>query len=70
VFENRVLTIFGLKKDEMMGGWRNLHKTELHSLPSIIRIMKLRMRWMGHVVQIGHKRNAYRLLVGKPEEGV
>jgi hypothetical protein len=26
-----------------------------------------RMRWAGHVARIGKKRNAYRLLVGKPE---
>jgi hypothetical protein len=25
------------------------------------------MRWAGHVAQTGEKRNAYRLLVGKPE---
>jgi hypothetical protein len=25
------------------------------------------MRWAGHVARIGKKRNAYRLLVGKPE---
>jgi hypothetical protein len=25
------------------------------------------MRWSGHVAQMGEKRNAYRLLVGKPE---
>jgi hypothetical protein len=25
------------------------------------------MRWTGHVVRMGVKRNAYRLLVGKPE---
>jgi hypothetical protein len=36
--------------------------------PSIIRIMKARrMRWAGHVVRMAEKRNAYRLLVGKPE---
>jgi hypothetical protein len=28
-----------------------------------------RMRWAGHVARIGEKRNAYRLLVGKPEGG-
>jgi hypothetical protein len=48
-----------------------LHNEELHDLytsPSIIRIIKLmRMRWSGHVAQMGEKRNAYRLLVGKPE---
>jgi hypothetical protein len=26
-----------------------------------------RMRWAGHVALMGEKRNAYRLLVGKPE---
>jgi hypothetical protein len=26
-----------------------------------------RMRWMGHVVCIGEIRNAYSILVGKPE---
>jgi hypothetical protein len=25
------------------------------------------MRWAGHVARMGHKRKAYRLLVGKPE---
>jgi hypothetical protein len=26
-----------------------------------------RMRWAGHVAQMGEKRNAYKILVGKPE---
>jgi hypothetical protein len=51
VFENRVLRIFGPKRDEVMGGWRKLHNEELHglySLPSIIRVIKARrMRWAG-----------------------
>jgi hypothetical protein len=35
---------------------------------SIIRIIKSRrMRWAGHVARMGEKRNAYRVLVGKPE---
>jgi hypothetical protein len=25
------------------------------------------MKWAGHVARIGEKRNAYRILVGKPE---
>jgi hypothetical protein len=54
VFENRVLRgIFGLKRDEMIGGWRKLHSGELHNLycsPSIIITIKSRrMRWAGHV---------------------
>jgi hypothetical protein len=73
VFENRVLRrIFGPKRDRVTGGWRNLHNKELHNLyssPCIIKIIKSRkMRWAGHVEQMGEKRNVYRLLVGKPEE--
>jgi hypothetical protein len=26
------------------------------------------MRWAGHVTRTGEKRNAYRILVGEPEE--
>jgi hypothetical protein len=72
VFENRVLRkIFGPKRDEMIGEWRKLHNEELHDLyssPRIIRIIKSkRIRWVGHIAQMGEKRIAYRLLVGKPE---
>jgi hypothetical protein len=35
VFENRVLRrIVGPKRDEVTGGWRRLHKEELHVLYS------------------------------------
>jgi hypothetical protein len=72
VFKNRVLRrIFGPKRDEVTGEWRKLHNEELHdvySSPNINRIIKLRsMRWAGHVARMGEKRNAYRLLVRKPE---
>jgi hypothetical protein len=72
MFENRVLRrISGPKRNEVTGDWRKLHNEELHDLyssPSIIGIIKeRRMRWAGHVAQMGEKRNAYRLLMGKPE---
>jgi hypothetical protein len=71
VFENRMLRkIFGQKTDELTGRRRKLHNEELHklySLPCMIRMFKSRrMRWAGDVTRMG-KRNAYRLLVGKPE---
>jgi hypothetical protein len=63
--------IFGPKRHKVTGGWRKLHNEELrdlYSLPSIFRIIKSRrIRWAGHVVRMGEKRNAYRLLVVKPE---
>jgi hypothetical protein len=34
VFENRVLRIFGPKRDEVTGEWRKLHSGELHNLYS------------------------------------
>jgi hypothetical protein len=38
------------------------------TLPSIIRMIKARrMKWASHVTRLGEKRNAYRILMGKPE---
>jgi hypothetical protein len=77
VFENRVLRgIIGQNRDEVTGEWRKLHNEklrDLYSSPTIINpviknrmIMFKRMRWAGHVARM-EKRNAYKLLVGKPE---
>jgi hypothetical protein len=53
------------------GGERKLHNEELRDLyssPSIIIIIKsTMMNWAGHLARMGEMRNAYRLLVGRPE---
>jgi hypothetical protein len=66
VSENRVLMrISGPLRDEVTGGWRELHG--LYSLPSIVMVIKARMRWAGHVALMGEVRGAYNILVGRPE---
>jgi hypothetical protein len=72
VIENRVLRrIFGPRRDEVTRDWRKLHNEELHNLyssPNVIRMIKSRrMRWAGYVARMRTKRNAYRILVKKPE---
>jgi len=42
--------IFGPKREEVMGGWRKLRKSELHKLYSSLNIRVIkprRMRWVG-----------------------
>jgi hypothetical protein len=58
-----------VKRDETTGGWRRLHNEEIHNLYSSPRrmIKSRKMRWGGHVARMGKKRDAYRILVGKPE---
>jgi len=51
VFENRVLRrIFEPKRDEVTGEWRKLNNEEfidLYSSPTIVWVIKLRMRLAG-----------------------
>jgi hypothetical protein len=45
VFENRVLRVFGSKRDEVTGEWRKLHNEELNDLhcsPNIVRVIESR----------------------------
>ena len=71
VFENRVLRrIFGPKRDEN-GEWRRLQNEELHSLcrsPNIVRVIRAtRLRWAEHVAKMEERRNAFKILTGKPD---
>jgi hypothetical protein len=54
-----VLRIFGPKKVEVTGGWRNMRNEDLRDLyssPSIIRMIKSRrMRCEEHVARMGRR---------------
>ena len=71
VSENRVLRIFGPKRDELTGEWRKLCNEELnvlYSSPNTFRVIKSRqMKWAGYVALIGERRGVHRVLVGRPE---
>ena len=63
--------IFGSERDEATGEWRKLHNEELNDLyssPKIVRVIKSRkMKWAGHLVRMGERRDVYGVLIGKPE---
>jgi hypothetical protein len=67
-FENRVLKIFGPKREED-GSWRKLHNDELHHLhssPKTVRVIKSRwMEWAVHVARMEKGRGVDRVLVGR-----
>ena len=73
MFENRVLgRIFGSKRNDVTGEWRNLHNEELNDLycsPNIVRVIKIEKNEMDGACSAygGERRGVYRVLVGKPE---
>jgi hypothetical protein len=65
------VTVFGPKTEEVVRGWRRMHNEDVYNLyasTNIIRVIKSkRIRWVGHVARMGEMKNAYTILVGKPE---
>jgi len=63
--------IFGHRRDEVPGQWRQLHMEEhydLHCSPNITGVIKSkRMRWAEQVACSGDRRSAYRVLVDRPD---
>jgi len=72
VFKNRVpRKIFVPQRKDVTGDWRGLHNKEFHDLYSSTNIIWVirsrRTRWVGHVVYVREMRNAYGVLLRKPE---
>jgi hypothetical protein len=66
MFENWVLRrISGPKKDKVIWEWwkkkHNEELVDLYSSPNIFLVIKLRMRWEGHVAHMGERRGVHRV---------
>jgi hypothetical protein len=64
-------TVFGPKREEVMGGWIRPHNEEFYKLyisPSLSRVINSRrVRWTFHVPYTWEMRNVYKIVVRKPE---
>jgi hypothetical protein len=61
---------FEPKREEVVGSWRRLQNEELHNFYAslnIIRVIKSRTIWAEYVARMREMRNAYSILVRKPE---
>jgi hypothetical protein len=63
MLENKVLRkVLGPYRHAITTDWRKLHNEELHDLywsPNIMRVIKKRTRWAGHVACMGEKRELH-----------
>ena len=70
VFENMMMRrIFGPKREDVTGEWREVHNEELNDLyssPSIVRMIKSRRkRWAVHLARMGDRRGVCMVFVGE-----
>ena len=64
------LRIFGPNRDEVSAQWikqRNEEPNDMYCSPNVLRLIKSRIRWVGHVAGVREKRGVYRVLVWKRE---
>jgi hypothetical protein len=59
----RVNLLFGMSSDVI--AINSLQNCTLHQIVTVIK--SRRIRWTGHVTDMEDMRNAYKILVGKPE---
>jgi hypothetical protein len=67
-----VIRNFRPKKEGVAGGYRRLHSKEFHNLYApqhIIRVIKSRrMKWIAHAACMVEMRNAYKIMIRKPDK--
>jgi hypothetical protein len=69
VYENSVLRKVFRPKREEDGWWGKFHDYERHSpysSPNIVKVIKSRSRWVGHMASRVEGRGVSRILVGRP----
>jgi hypothetical protein len=64
LFSHRVLRRIFEPKREEVAGQRKTHSDEHHvySSPNIVKLIKSRMRWAGHIALMGEMRNVWKKL--------
>jgi hypothetical protein len=61
------LDLRGRKWQEVEEDCKNEELHNVYTLPNVINVVKLKMRWVGHVAHMEEMRNAYKIVVIKPE---